>query len=107
MLSMIVVLVLALLQTAAPVQTFVGVVTDSECADGDHRGMRMGDTAAECAKACVEYHQATLLLSDGKRSRRLDDQKAARPFAGLNVTVVGTLDEATGVITVESIALAK
>lgn len=107
MLPMIVALVLALLQSAPPVQTFPGVITDSECANGDHTGMHMGDTAAECAKACVDYHQATLLLFDGTKGRRLDDQKAATPFAGQKVTVVGTLDTATGVITVKSISLAK
>lgn len=107
MLTTIFALVLALPQTAPPVRTFAGVITDSECADGDHRGMHMGDTAAACAKACVDYHQATLLLRDGTASRRLDDQKAATPFAGQKVTVVGTLDDATGVITVKSIAAAK
>ena len=106
MLAMVMALVLALIQ-AAPQQTISGVVTDSECATGDHSGMHMGDTAAECAKACVDYHQATLLLFDGKVSRRLDDQKAVMPFAGQKVTVVGTLDEASGVIAVKSIAAAK
>lgn len=90
-----------------PLQTFSGVVTDSECAGGDHSGMRMGDTAAECARACMEYHSATLVLFDGKTSRRLDDQKVVTPFAGQKVTVVGTLDEATGTITVKTIASAK
>ena len=106
MLAMVMALVLALIQ-AAPQRTCSGVVTDSECATGDHSGMHMGDTAAECAKACVDYHQATLLLFDGKVSRRLDDQKAVMPFAGQKVTVVGTLDEASGVIAVKSIAAAK
>ena len=50
---------------------------------------------------------ATLLLHDGKSSRRLDDQKAVTPFAGQKVTVVGTLDEATGIITVKTISSAK
>lgn len=102
-------LVLALvLQASAPAtQTFAGIVTDSECPDGDHAGMHMGSTDAECAKACRDYHGATLGLSDGKTSRRLDDQKAATPFAGQKVTVVGTLDESTGVIIVKSIAPAQ
>ena len=107
MLSMIFALVFALLQAAPAVQTFSGVVTDSECANGDHSAMHMGDTAAECAKACMDYHQATLLLFDGTTSRRLDDQKAATPFAGQKVEVVGTLDQATGVITMKSISPAK
>lgn len=97
-------LVLALLQQSAPQRTFVGVVTDSECPDGDHRGMHMGDTAAECAKACMDYHAATLMLYDGSAARHLDDQKAARPFAGTKVVVVGTLDEAAGIITVKTIS---
>ncbi len=107
MLAATLAVVLALLQAAPAVTTFSGVVTDSECAEGDHSGMRMGDTAAECARACVDYHQATLLLRDGTTSRRLDNQKAAAPFAGQRVTVVGTLDEATGVITVQSISPAR
>ena len=101
-------LVVALLVQAEPaLRTFSGVVTDSECSDGDHGSMRMGSTDAECAKACMNYHAATLVLHDGKTSRRLDDQKAATPFAGQRVTVVGTLDEATGIITVKDISLAK
>ena len=50
---------------------------------------------------------ATLLLHDGKSSRRLDDQKAVIPFAGQRVTVVGTLDDGTGIITVKTMTLAK
>jgi hypothetical protein len=101
-------LVLALLlQSASAVRTFSGVVTDSECADGDHSGMHMGSTAAECAKACMDFHGATLVLLDGKTPRRLDDQKAVTPFAGQKVTVTGTLDEATGIITVKTISLVK
>ena len=101
-------LVIALLLQSGPaIQTFTGVVTDSECSDGDHGSMRMGSTAAECAKACMDYHAATLLLHDGKRSLRLDDQKTAKPFAGQKVAVVGTLDEPSGTIAVKSIALAK
>jgi hypothetical protein len=100
-------LALLLLQPAPAPRTFAGVVTDSECPDGDHASMRMGDTAAECAKACRDYHAATLVLYDGTRTLRLDDQKAATPFAGQKVTVVGTLDDATGTIAVKTISLAK
>lgn len=102
------VLVVALLLQSGPAQrTFSGVVTDSECPDADHAGMHMGDTAAECAKACMDYHAATLLLYDGKRSLRLSDQKAVLPFAGQKVSVVGTLDDASNTIAVMTISLAK
>jgi hypothetical protein len=105
--TMIAVVLALLLQSEPALQTFSGVVTDTECSDGDHGGMHMGSTAAECAKACMDYHAATLVLHDGKTSRRLDDQKAATPFAGQRVTVVGTLDDATGIITVKTISAAK
>ena len=40
-------------------QTFVGVITDSECDRADHSRMRMGPTDAECAVACLYGHGAT------------------------------------------------
>ena len=97
----------ALVQAKPSPRSFTGVVTDGECADGNHSGMRMGKTAAECAKACVEYHGATLVLYDGKRSLGLDNQKLAMTFAGMKVTVVGTLDEGSGTIALETIERAK
>ncbi len=102
-----IVVVGALLQSAPATQTFSGVITDSECADGDHSAMRMGSTAAECAKACVDYHGATLVLFDGKRPLRLDNQTLATSFAGGRVVVVGTLDEKAGQIAVHTIEAAK
>ena len=105
-------LLFCLLALAAPVagqsrQTFTGTITDSMCADADHGRMRMGDTDEECAKACVEAHDATYVLYDGLATYELSDQKAPVPFAGRKVTVSGTLDAKTKTITVESIVAAK
>jgi hypothetical protein len=69
--------------------------------------MRMGDTDAECALACVDAHGATFVLLDGKVAYGLSDQKTPARFAAQKVTVRGTLDEKTKTIRVESIAAAK
>jgi hypothetical protein len=85
----------------APRRTFVGVIGDSECPRGDHSTMKMGETNAECAKACVESHGAALTLVEGDQEYELSDQARALPFAGQVVTVKGTLQNRR--INVESI----
>jgi hypothetical protein len=88
-------------------QMFTGTITDSMCANADHSSMRMGPTAGECAKACVEEHDATYVLYDGKEAYALSDQRTPEKFAGRKVTVRGTLDAKTRTIQVESMAAAK
>jgi hypothetical protein len=88
-------------------QTFSGAITDSVCADANHSRMRMGETDAECATACVEAHDAMFVLYDGKVAFELSDQKAAAPYAGKKVTVSGTLDAKSNTIRVQSIAPAR
>ncbi len=98
---------LALFQASPRPATFTGTVSDSECANANHSGMRMGDTDAECVKACIDEHGATYVLYDGTVSYRLSDQKAAAAFAARKVTVTGTLDEKSRTIQVQSIVAAK
>lgn len=88
-------------------KTFTGVITDSMCSDGDHSRMKMGPTDAECTKACVDVHGASLVLYDGKVVYTLSDQKKPEQFAGKKVTVTGTLDAKTTTIQVDSISAAK
>ncbi len=88
-------------------RTFTGTITDSECATANHSLMRMGDTDAECVRACVDAHGATYLLFDGTTSYQLSDQKTPASFAGATVIVSGTLDETTHTIAVTSIAAAR
>jgi len=83
------------------------MITDSMCATGDHSGMRMGPTDAECTVACVLAHGALYVLYDGKEVYTLSDQKAPEKFAGKKVTVAGTLDAQTKTIQVDLIAAAK
>lgn len=92
-------------------QTFTGIVTDSECDEAFHGAMRMGDTDAECARACVDAHGARFVLrvgsADPKVTYDLTDQKTPAKFAGQKVVVTGTLDAAKKMITVESVEPAR
>jgi hypothetical protein len=107
--SVLLIAVVSLVPTTAAQdrQSFTGVITDSECADGYHGRMRMGDTDAECVRACIESHGGTYILSDGMAAYELSDQKSAAAFAAQRVTVTGTLDARTRTITVNSIVAAR
>lgn len=98
-------------EPGSPTRTFTGVVTDSECDDGSHARMRMGETDAECVLACVDAHGARFVLRDNRAGPKvtyeLTDQKKPAAFAGREVVVTGTLDTAGRTITVESIAAAR
>src|SRR4051812_35765992 len=95
---------LAMAAAAQPApRTFTGTITDSMCANADHASMRMGPTDAECTKACVEEHDATYVLYDGKQSYELSDQRAAEKLVGQKVRVTGTKDDKKKTIKVESI----
>lgn len=100
-------LTLALMASAQNRDRFTGVITDSMCSTGDHSQMKMGSTDAECTKACVEDHDASYVLYNGKDSFALDDQNAPEKFAGKKVVVTGTLDRAKMQIHVRGIVLAS
>ena len=95
----------ALMLAAAAKQTFTGVITDSMCANGDHKAMNMGADAG-CVTACVKAG-AKYVLYDGKEAYTLSDQKTPEKFAAKKVTVTGTLDAKTKTIQVDSMAAAK
>jgi hypothetical protein len=83
--------------------TFDGTISDDMCAF-NHAVMRMGPTDEECTRACVEEHDAAYVLVDDAHVYRLSDQQAAKAFAGKKAKVTGTLDAATGTITVRAIS---
>jgi len=92
------------LSYAQKTATYKGQIMDSFCADkGDHGGK----PAAECTTTCVKMG-ATYVLYDAanKMSYELDDQKKPAQFAGKNVEVTGTLDQATKKIHVTGIKAA-
>ena len=98
-------IVAAALTLAAPGK-FTGLITDSECAKGDHKAMNMGPDA-KCVTECVKGMGAKYVLYDGKEAYTLSDQKGAEKFAAKKVTVKGTLDAGTKTIQVDSIKAAK
>jgi hypothetical protein len=83
-------------------RTFTGVVTDSECAGGDHSRMKMGPNDRECTIACVLAHGADYVLADGRDVFVLNDQKKGEEFAGQKVRVTGVLNGST--LLIQSIA---
>ena len=102
----LILLVAATLSAARGKQTFTGTISDDIC-KGDHSQMRMGPTDGECAVACISEHGAMYVLNDGKTVYTLSDQKTPEKFAGQKVRVLGTLDNKTKTIQVESIIAAK
>ncbi|MDP8988792.1 MAG: hypothetical protein M3N41_01760 [Acidobacteriota bacterium] len=96
-----------LFAVAADRHTFIGVITDSMCARGDHSHMRMGANDAECTIACVQIHDASYVLFDGQQAYTLSDQKTPEKFAGQKVAVQGTLNANTKTIQVDSITATK
>jgi ATP-dependent protease HslVU (ClpYQ) peptidase subunit len=88
--------------TAQDAKTFYGEVSDSQCALNVHsltrshqemlKSKSMGGTNAECTLFCVKYHGGDFVLSSKKDVYRLDDQIAARAFAGQTVKVTGEME---------------
>jgi len=92
----------ALLAGAAS-QTFTGVITDTMCGK-DHAMMKVAPDS-KCVVECVKSDKNTkYALFDGKNVYVLSDQKTPEQFAGKKVTVIGTLQEKTRILQVDSIA---
>jgi len=80
-------------------QVFTGEVTDTFCAKNkSHEEMMnenktMGREKQTCAQKCVQLGAKYVLLDASKGTvYQLDDQGKAAAFAGLEVRVVGTLE---------------
>ena len=98
---------------AGAVKTFRGEISDSQCALNVHsltrshqemlKSKSMGGTSRSCAQYCIEHLGGELVLSSGATVFRLDNQNAAREYAGQKAKVVGTLDPKTKTVHVVSI----
>jgi 3-methyladenine DNA glycosylase AlkD len=95
----------ALAQTSG---SWTGTVTDSMCVN-DHAMMNTKAPDGDCVRACIKSNPSAhkYILSDGKNTYKLSDQKAPEQFAAKKVTVKGTLYPKTGVIKVDSIQAAR
>jgi hypothetical protein len=98
---------------AGAVKTFRGEVSDSQCALNVHsltrsheemlKSKSMGGTSRSCSQYCIEHLGGELVLSSGATVFRLDNQSAAREYAGRKAKVVGTLDPKTKTVHIVSI----
>ena len=99
--------------SAQEVKTYFGEISDSQCALNVHsltrshqemlKSKSMGGTPRDCTLYCVNYHGGDFVLSSEKDVFRLDNQNAARPFAGQKVKVTGRMDSDNKTIHVEKI----
>jgi hypothetical protein len=88
--------------TAQEAKTFYGEISDSQCALNIHsltrshqemlKSKAMGGTPTDCTLYCVNYHGGNFVLAHKSDVYRLDDQNAARTFAGKKVRIVGKME---------------
>jgi hypothetical protein len=92
---------------AAPVQTFVGVISDGQCAvKGSHKEVMAKakvNTQANCAKGCARRYGYVLYVPSTKKIYKLSDQERPAELAARKVRIKGALDKATQTIYVSSI----
>jgi hypothetical protein len=94
-------------KAAAPVQTFIGVITDGQCATkGSHKEVMAKakvNTAANCVKGCARRYGYVLYVPSTKKIYKLSDQERPAELAAKKVRIKGALDKATQTIYVSSI----
>jgi hypothetical protein len=102
---------------AQSVQTFRGVISDSQCAmnvhslSGGHAEMlkrhTTGTDEASCVRYCVKNMGGDYVLVAKGNVYHLTDDRKAEPFAAQNVVVRGALDKKTNTITMVEIEKAS
>jgi hypothetical protein len=94
-------------KAAAPVQTFVGVITDGQCAvKGSHKEIMKKaqvNTSANCVKGCARRYGYVLYDPTTKKVYKLSDQERPAELATRRVKIKGALNKATQTIYVSSI----
>ena len=94
-------------KAAAPVQTFVGLITDGQCAvKGSHKEIMKKaqvNTAANCVKGCARRYGYVLYDPTTKKVYKLSDQERPAELAMKRVKIKGALNKATQTIYVSSI----
>lgn len=94
-------------KAAVAVQTFVGVISDGQCAvKGSHKEVMAKakvNTAANCVKGCARRYGYVLYVPSTKKIYKLSDQERPAELAARKVRIKGALDKATQTIYVSSI----
>jgi hypothetical protein len=92
---------------AAQLQTFVGVITDGQCAvKGSHKEIMKKaqvNTRANCVKGCARRYGYVLYDPATKRIYKLSDQERPAELATKRVKIKGALNKATQTIYVSTI----
>jgi hypothetical protein len=94
-------------KSAAPIQTFVGVISDGQCAEkGSHKEVMAKakvNTQANCVKGCARRYGYVLYVPSSKKIYKLSDQERPAELAAKRVKIKGALNKATQTIYVSSI----
>ena len=94
-------------KATAPIQTFVGVITDGQCATkASHKEIMKKakvNTQANCVKGCARRYGYVLYVPATKKIYKLSDQERPAELAAKKVKIKGALDKATQTIYVSSI----
>jgi hypothetical protein len=94
-------------KAAAAIQTFVGVITDGQCAAKvSHKEVMAKakvNTPANCVTGCARRYWYVLYVPSSKKIYKLSDQERPAELAARRVRIKGALDKATQTIYVSSI----
>ncbi len=94
-------------KATAPIQTFVGVITDGQCSTkGSHKEVMKKakvNTQANCVKGCARRYGFVLYDPATKKIYKLSDQERPAELAAKRVRIKGALNKATQTIYVSSI----
>ena len=94
-------------KAAAPIQTFVGVISDGQCAVKGSQKEVMAkakvNTAANCVKGCARRYGYVLYVPSTRKIYKLSDQERPAELAARKVRIKGALDKTTQTIYVSSI----
>ncbi len=94
-------------KSGAPIQTFIGVISDGQCAvKGSHKEVMAKasvNTAANCVKGCARKYGYVLYVPSTRKIYKLSDQERPAELAARRVRIKGALDKATQTIYVSSI----
>ena len=112
--TLMVLFVSALAGAGSAQKTFMGEISDSQCAMNVHSLSRsheemikrktLGTDPASCARACVRRGGEWVLRS-GNDVYRLQNQEGVDEYAGQQVKISGSLDVATNTINNERIEI--
>ena len=98
-------------KATAPIQTFVGVISDGQCAvKGSHSEIRKKasvNSDANCVKGCSRKFGYVLYVPATKKIYKLSDQERPAELAAKRVKIKGALNPATQTIFVSSIEQAN